>query len=521
MRMIAAVLGALLAFTSSSSVRADELQVTVASGALSGLASRDGLVRSFKGIPYAAPPVGALRWRPPQPAAAWQGTREANRFAPICPQPSPIPGSFYQREFFQVAEAQSEDCLYLNVWTAAPPGAELRAVMVFFHSGGNSIWSGSMAVYDGTHLARKGAVVVTLNFRLGAFAFLAHPELDAESPNHVSGNYGLLDQQAALRWVKANVAAFGGDPERITIFGQSAGASDVGYAMASPLAKGLFRRAIIESSAMFGTAGPVAKLASVEEGGKKLVTELGAPSIAALRDMPAAQIVSLVGRKFAAYGLQPAIDGWVLPRSLPDAIATEQQNGTELLVGSTANEGTQGMPPTTPEALRTTIKQWFGTQAEPIAALYTGTDPEAAIVAQDQLQSDYLAAQARVTAALLTQRGHPAWVYSFNRPAPGSDPVKVGAFHCAELVYVFGTQNTVDRPWEEIDRRLSDVMSSYWVRFAATGNPNGPNLPEWPAYDEQSRHAKEFGSRTDVGPDVKAAPLFEAYLNTRLPPIKQ
>ena len=224
MRVIAVVLGALLAL-SSTSVRADELQVTVASGALSGFASRDGLVRSFKGIPYAAPPVGALRWRPPQPVVAWQGTREANRFASICPQPSPIPGAFYQREYFQTAEAQSEDCLDRNVWTAAPAGAAPRPVMVFFHSGGNSLWSGSMPVYDGTNLARKGAVVVTLNYRLGVFGFLAHPELDAESPDHVSGNYGLLDQQAALRWVKANIAAFGGDPERITIFGQSAGAS--------------------------------------------------------------------------------------------------------------------------------------------------------------------------------------------------------------------------------------------------------------------------------------------------------
>ena len=451
----------------------------------------------------------------------WQGTREANRFASICPQPSPIPGAFYQREYFQTAEAQSEDCLYLNVWTAAPAGAAPRPVMVFFHSGGNSLWSGSMPIYDGTNLARKGAVVVTLNYRLGAFGFLAHPELDTESPDHVSGNYGLLDQQAALRWVKANIAVFGGDPERITIFGQSAGASDVGYAMASPLAKGLFRRAIIESSAMFGTAGPTPKLASVEEGGKKLVIELGAPSIAALRDMPAAQIMALVGRRFTAYGLQPAIDGWVLPRSLPEAIAAGQQNGTELLVGSTANEGIQLMPPTTPEALRTTVKQWFGTQAEPIAALYTGTDPDTATVAQDQLQSDYVAAQARVTAALLARQGHPAWVYSFDRAAPGSDPVKVGAFHCAELAYVFGTQHTIDRPWEAIDRQLSDVMSSYWVRFAATGNPNGPDLPEWAAYDEQSRNVKAFGSRVSVGPGVKAAPLFEAYLSSRLPPVKQ
>jgi para-nitrobenzyl esterase len=237
--------------------------------------------------------------------------------------------------------------------------------------------------------------------------------------------------------------------------------------------------------------------------------------------MTAAQIVALVGRKFTAYGLQPAIDGWVLPRSLPEAIATGQQNGTELLVGSTANEGTQLMPPTTPEALRTTVKQWFGTQAEPIAALYTGTDPDTATVAQDQLQSDYVAAQARVTANLLTRQGHPAWVYSFNRAAPGSDPAKVGAFHCAELVYVFGTQNTVDRPWAELDRQLSDVMSSYWVRFAATGNPNGPALPEWPAYDEQSRHIREFGSRINGGPGAKAAPLFEAYLSSRLSPMKE
>jgi para-nitrobenzyl esterase len=527
MRVIAAVLGALLALTSMP-VRADELQVTVASGALSGFASRDGVVRSFKGIPYAAPPVGAQRWRPPQAVAAWQGTREANRFAPICPQPSPIPGAFYQREFFQIAEAQSEDCLYLNVWTAVPTGADPRPVMVFFHSGGNFAWSGSMAVFDGSHLARKGAVVVTINYRLGPFGFLAHPELDTESPNHVSGNYGLLDQQAALRWVKANIAAFGGDPERITIFGQSAGAQDVGYAMASPLAKGLFRRAIIESSATFGNVrpifgfvGPTASLASAEEGGKKLVIELGAPSIAALRDMPAAQIMTYVGRKFAAYGLRPAIDGWVLPRDASEAIATGQQNATELLLGSTANEGTQLLPPSKPEALRAMIEQWLGTQAEPIAALYTGTDPDTATAAQDQLLSDYVAAMARVTAGLFARQGHPAWVYSFNRAAPGSDPVKVGAFHCAELVYVFGTQQTVDRPWEAIDRQLSDVMSSYWLRFAATGNPNGPDLPEWPAYDEQSRHVKEFGSRVSVGPGLKAAPLFEAYLSQRLSPVKQ
>jgi para-nitrobenzyl esterase len=267
--------------------------------------------------------------------------------------------------------------------------------------------------------------------------------------------------------------------------------------------------------------GPTPSLASAEEGGKKLVTELGAPSIAVLRDMPAAQIVAHVGRKTAAYGLQPVIDGWVLPRGAPEAIAAGQQNGTELLLGSNANEGTELLPPSTPEALQKMIKQWFGTRSEPIAALYTGTDPVTATVAEDQLLSDYVASMARVAAGLFARQGHPAWIYSFNRAAPGSDPVKVGAFHCAELVYVFGTQNTVDRPWEAIDRQLSHVMSSYWVRFAATGNPNGPNLPEWPAYDEQTQHVEDFGSRVNVGPGLKAAPLFEAYLSTRLPPMKQ
>ena len=514
MRVIIAVLGAILAFTPLC-VRADDLQVTVASGALSGFASRDGLVRSFKGVPYAAAPVGALRWRPPQPVAAWQGTREANRFAPICPQPTPMPGAFYQREFFQSAEPQSEDCLYLNVWTATPSGTDPRPVMVFFHSGGNALWSGSMPVFDGTSLARKGAVVVTLNYRLGALGFFAHPELDAESPNHVSGNYGLLDQQAALRWVKTNIAAFGGDPERVTIFGQSAGGQDTGYAIASPLAKGLFRRAIVESGGVFFRAST---LASAEDGGKKMVADLGAPSVAALRDMPAAEIVARVGRKFGTYVIEPVLDGWVLPRDTPEAIAAGQLNAAELLIGSTANEGSQLMAPTTPDGLNAMIKRRFTTQADPIAALYTGTDAETATAAQDQYMSDFKAAMDRLTAGLFVRQGHPAWVYSFDRAAPGSDPVKVGAFHCGELAYVFGTQNTIDRPWEDTDRTLAGEMSSYWVRFAATGNPNGPGLPDWPAYDEKSRYVKDFGARVSTGPSPKAAPLFEAYLGARLRP---
>ena len=516
----AAILGACLALTPVPGF-ADEFQVTVDAGALSGLASRDGLVRSFKGIPYAAAPVGALRWRPPEPVAAWQGTREANRFASICPQPAPKPGVFYQREFFQTAEPQSEDCLYLNVWTAAPAGAAPRPVMVFFHGGGWSRWSGSMPSLDGSTLARKGAIVVTLNYRLGAFGFLAHPELNAESPNHVSGNYGLLDQIAALRWVQANIAAFGGDPKRVTIFGQSAGATAVAYLTASPLAKDLFRRAIIESSSMAagtGFQGPTGPLAKAEERGKQLVAGLGAPSIAALRTMPAAEVMTRLLPKFDTLGLVPVIDGWLLKNDIPGVIAAGQQNNVELMIGSTANEASAFFPPLAPEALRTAIQTWFGAQAEPIVGLYKGSDVDTATVANDQLRSDYVAATARVMARASAQHGHPAWVFSFDRPAPGSDPVKLGAFHCAELAYVFGTQNTIDRPWEASDRQLSDVMSSYWVRFAETGNPNGPNLPEWPAYDGQQGQVKVFGTRASPGPGLKAAPLLEAFIATRLAP---
>ena len=333
--------------------------------------------------------------------------------------------------------------------------------------------------------------------------------------------------------MKANIAAFGGDSERITIFGQSAGATDVGYAMASPLAQGLFRRAIIESSPSIrrcaawysASLDPRPALPPPRKLAKSSSLSLARRSIAALREMPLPREdpLTLVGRKFAAYGLRPVIDGWVLPRDASDAISAGQQNGTELLLGSTINEGTQLLPATTPEALRATIEQGFETQAGPFAALYTGTDPATATVAQDQLLSDYVAAMARVARPVCPRgRGIPRGVYSFETERrQAQTPVKVGAFHCAELAYVFGTQNTIDRPWEAIDRQLSDVMSSYWVRFAATGNPNGPNLPEWPAYEEKSKQVKEFGSRVSVGPAVKAAPLFEAYLSTRLPPMKQ
>ncbi len=470
-------------------------------------------MRSIKGIPYAAPPVGDLRWRPPQPVTPWQGTRDAANFSLVCLQPNPIPGSFYQKEYFQTVPPQSEDCLTLNVWAGAAAGSAPRPVIVFLHGGGNTGWSSAMPPYDGTGLARKGAVVVTLNYRLGAMGFLTHPELDAESPHQVSGNDGLLDQFAALQWVKSNIAAFGGDADRVTLMGHSAGGADISWALVSPLAKGLFRRAIIMSG---GVLYGINTLAIAESRGRKLLSELGAPFIAALRDMPATRIVAHIGRNFV-YGLYGATDGWVLPQSPIEMLATGQVNGAEVMLGSTANEGTALLRPATPESLRNFATSNFGPQTDPIAALYPATDAASATAAQDQLFSDYQAAMPRVVAGLIEGQGHPAWIYHFNRPAPGSDPVTIGAFHGSELVYVFASQSTVDRPWEDSDRQLSDVMSSYWVNFAATGNPNGPGLPDWPGYDEATRHVQDLGARTVSQQRRQAEQLLETYLRSKLP----
>ena len=505
MRVFAAVLGTGLAFIVGAAC-ADNLQVTVDGGALVGLASRDGAVRSFKGIPYAAPPVGDLRWRSPQPVSAWRGEREAMRLPPACTQRSPPPGGFYQREFVQTAEAQSEDCLYLNVWAPTQVGAAALPVVVFFHGAGFRTWSGSMPMTDGSHLARKGAIIVTLNFRLGAFGFLTHPELDAESPHKVSGNYGLQDQYAALRWVQKNIAAFGGDPARVTIFGQSAGGSAVGYAMASPLAKGLFRRAIVQStslSAGYEWGGATRSLAQAEEGGKKLLAELGVPSIAALRATSAADIMAKIGTRFDAYGLGPAIDGWLLPRDIPEAIAAGEMNNTEVLIGTTANEGTQLYPPTTAEAFQKTFAARFGAQAEPIAALYTVTDAATANAAQDQLLTDYWAAVARAVARLSSKHRRPAWVYSFNRAAPGSDPVKVGAFHCAELPFCFDNTDrcaamTGGTPEA---RTLGARMADAWIAFARKGDPNHAGLPKWSPVAGAKLPTMVFDNKCEVKDD--------------------
>ena len=324
--------------------------VQVEGGAIVGAVGVDGAVSHYLGVPFAAAPVAGLRWRPPQPVAQWQGILETVHAAPACPQPLPSPGSFYQKEFFLTSERQSEDCLYLNIWVPARAPNEKLPVMVWFYGGGFVQGSGSLPSFDGEALAHRGVIVVTINYRLGPLGFLALPALDQESPDHVSGNYGLLDMIAALHWVQNNVGGFGGDPGNVTIFGQSAGAFGVNAMMASPLAHGLFRRAIVESYPMFGISAPTQTLAQAEEGGQKFAASVGAESLADLRMVASTDLVRAMDGNAIAFGLRPNVDGHVLPQDLPEMIAAHQANGAALMIGSNYDEGTELLPATTPMA---------------------------------------------------------------------------------------------------------------------------------------------------------------------------
>ena len=316
--------------------------VRTASGPVSGVAGADPSVTAFKGIPFAAPPVGDLRWRAPQPPAVWQGTRKAEQFSDSCIQKI-VPERKPWTTEFMAHNQIGEDCLYLNVWTAAKAATDKRPVLVWFHGGGYNEGSTAVPVYDGEELARKGLVVVTVNYRLGLFGFLAHPELSRESGHNASGNYGTLDQIAALQWVRQNIAAFGGDPGRVTIAGQSAGASSVHNMTVSPLAKGLFHRAIAESGSSVAANNRAAGMREAEEAGAKFAVPKGASGIKQLRAMSWQELSDLSGSPTSSF--RPVVDGWVQPESPADTFAHGTQNDVPTLTGMTARSPwTKGWP---------------------------------------------------------------------------------------------------------------------------------------------------------------------------------
>ncbi len=496
--------------------------VEIAQGSLRGAVSSesDGIL-SFKGIPYAAPPVADLRWRPPQPAAAWEGELDAGDFSTPCWQPQRNPESFYGGPPIE----RSEDCLYLNVWTGAEDSNEARPVMVWIHGGGLNSGSGASPWYEGTALARKGVVLVTINYRLGPLGFLAHPVLTAESSHGSSGNYGLLDQVAALEWVRDNIFAFGGDAGNVTIFGESAGSWSVNYMVATPLARGLFHRAIGESGGNFAVMAVLQEaegqvVDSAEESGQRFATALGfdeAATASDLRSMSAAEIYEAMsgGARVPARG---NVDGWMYAEQIFSTFANGRQNDVPIMVGSNADEGTSlwgRSAPSTVAAHRTGVADRFGDSADQILAVYSpANDEEARGVYLDMQADDVFAWQMRTWARLTETVSSPAYLYYFSRVPPGPEAQTYGAYHAAEIQYVFDNL-ALGRPhtWEPADHELADLMSTYWVNFARNGDPNGESLPAWPAYTTATDQALELGDEVRVVSGLKEARLdvLDAY----------
>lgn len=498
----------LLLLTLTASTRNVNNTVRVKSGLLEGAPGSVSGVRVFKGIPYAAPPVGDLRWRPPQPPAKWDGVRRADKFSDSCMQNLARSHNPWTAEFM-VQNQASEDCLCLNVWTAAKSTGERRPVFLWIHGGAFTEGSGEVAVYDGAELARKGLVVVTINYRLGVLGFLTHPDLTGESSRHASGNYGLLDAVAALEWVKANIAAFGGDPQRVTIAGQSAGASAVHALTASPLARGLFQRAIAESSSGIGRRNR--DLAEAEKDGVKFAESKGANTIKELRAMAAMNLIGGGGTRFG-----PVVDGWFLPADVPAIFVQGKQNDVPMLTGMTADEGSASPAYGKLKAgeFRKQVQQRFGDQAEAFLKFYPSPDDVHSGVSQKQsareqgMVSMYLWAAERASTSKAK-----AWTYYFARAIPWPQQPQYGAFHSSEIPYVFGNLKLLDRPWEPLDRQLSATMMAYWANFATTGDPNGKGLQHWPAFDAKNRTTLELGEKTEVHSITDSAQLefFEKY----------
>jgi para-nitrobenzyl esterase len=448
-------------------------------------------VRVFKGVPFAAPPVGALRWQAPQPVPKWDGVRDASEFGAVCIQPAgPTsgPGARLNIAVLPDSPPLSEDCLYLNVWTGAASADERRPVMVYFFGGAFTEGSGSVPLYDGDALARKGAVVVTMNYRLGPYGFFAHPALTAESPQKASGNYGLMDMLASLRWVQSNIAAFGGDPANVTVFGQSAGAMAIASLVASPEAKGLMRRAISQSGAWMGL-GPAPGMrtrAQAEEVGLKAATDAGVTTAAQLRAMSAADVTE----KFRSAGM--IVDGWVIPEDPSVTFAAGRQNAVDVLVGSNKDEAFFPGARTVQQLEEQARARW-GPLAEQFLALYPHATDEEAQASAAQTSNDGTFWHMRLYADYQVQRGSAAYLYFFaqNPPAPPGQPAFPAA-HAAEVPYVFNNVGELplfpDRSDPKLaaasapDLELADRMSSYWVNFARTGDPNGAGLPEWQAH---------------------------------------
>jgi para-nitrobenzyl esterase len=490
-------------------------ELRIDSGFIRGLAVGDkNEVRAFKGIPYAAPPLGARRWKAPQPVSPWPGVRDCFEFGAACPQT--IPALLAAVPEMAIGAPASEDCLFLNVWTPAERKAEKLPVLYWIHGGGFVMGAASQPLYDGEELARLGCVVVSVNYRLGLFGFLAHPTLSQESDEQVSGNYGLLDQVEGLRWVKRNIAAFGGDPDRVTIFGESAGGISVLCLMVSPPAKGLFQRAVAQSA----TAMDLRRLRdasagneTAEQAGQKYMAACGladARDAAKMRGIEAKALVQATPSELGPSGglqlkplslpLGPNADGFVIP-DMPNALfAAGRQNLVPLIIGNTKNETSlflmAAKMPEDEAAYAKQLEQEFGKLGEALAKGYPARDAKQIRSAIIQLTSDLsFASLTRTIARMHSAAGQQTYRYQFSRGTKRSFLQSLGAHHGAELALLFQRPAVRD---DDDEVRMSHVMGQYWINFAATGNPNGGDLPEWPAYRQDTEEMVDFAEAVNV-----------------------
>ena len=501
--------------------------IQVEGGAISGTPGWALGVREYLGVPYAAPPVGNLRWRPPQPVVAWQGVRAADRFAAACMQPpTPTTNPAWNRGLV----VTSEDCLYLNVWTPAASASEKLPVMVWIHGGGLITGSTAEPLYDGNAIAKRGVVVVSLNYRLHVFGWLAHPELTRESEHHSSGNYGALDQLAAIRWVKDNIAHFGGDPNRITLWGESGGCRAIGFLLASPLTRGLVQGAIAQSHVPFGR---MTTLAEAEAIGTKFCESAAKGSLAAVRSMPAQELVE----KYAAAvpgSATAVVDGWFLPQDLHTVYSQGRQNDVPLLTGATNDEGgtINGSGLAGPGGVAKTlagytdwVRRAFGSRADAVLKLYPAANDAQARKASHDLYRDINYTDHRTWARLQAATGKaPTYLYVFSQVPPhpsgnGNNPIaEAGAIHFSDVIYSFDNLRMQDRLWTAADRKAADTLAAYWVNFARSGNPNGAGLPEWPAYNAKDESWLNIAGTARVeklnGPGMDIIAAIEEELRT-------
>lgn len=533
-KISASIISLGLLFSASLASAADLETVDTDSGVYAGSASQHANgVTVFKGIGYAAPPVRDLRWKPPAPAIPFAGVRQADRAGAACWQARNSDASLYARGNLE----RSEDCLYLNVFSGAEDSAESLPVMVWFHGGGNTAGHGGPLIFDGSNLAARGAVIVTANYRLGALGFLAHPALTSESENNSSGNYGILDQLEVLHWVQTNIAKFGGDPNRVTIFGQSAGGTDVCLLMSSPLAEGMIHGVIgqspgcIKLDRRLASGENSAHQAGVNYADRLGVSSRGAAGLAELREIGAETLIATPG-----VGGATIIDGWVIPDAPYTLLESGSQNKIPVMVGGLAHEN-HGLQAAAPEITEQQLDEYlegaFGESAGLVKSGYRASLASSPLDARKDVATDNgFLLSSRLWGRLVSERGNNAYVYFFMREPPvfrlyvpsmpdlnnDGGQRRFGAYHSGELAYVFDNLDLVGIGWNDDDRALSELVADYWVSFARNGNPNGDGLPDWPVYDPKSDVVQILDTNTRSAVHPKKANLDrleQIYLENR------